>query len=69
MSDEMIVAIVRVALVEPLTRAQIVQRLEADFDPLPFGHLGTLSAAFKRKNFSFRRNRRSLKKSGWRHWL
>ncbi|KVW47310.1 helix-turn-helix domain-containing protein [Burkholderia ubonensis] len=60
LSDEMI------ASVEPLTREQIVQRLETEFGPLPFGHLGTLSVALKREGFTFKRNRLSLKKSATR---
>ncbi|WP_063901152.1 helix-turn-helix domain-containing protein [Burkholderia ubonensis] len=39
LSDEMIAAVVRMESVEPLTREQIVQRLETEFGPLPFGHL------------------------------
>ncbi|RQT73134.1 helix-turn-helix domain-containing protein [Burkholderia cepacia] len=62
LSDEMVAAFVRMASVEPLTREQIVQRLEAEFDPLPFGHLDTLSVALKREGFTFKRNRLSLKK-------
>ncbi|KVP82172.1 transposase [Burkholderia ubonensis] len=63
LSDEMITAVVRMASVEPLTREQIVQRLEAEFGPLPFGHLDTLGVALKREGFTFKRNRLSLKKS------
>ncbi|OXJ21420.1 transposase [Burkholderia sp. HI2714] len=64
LSDEMIAAAVRMASVEPLTREQIVQRLEAEFgSPLPFGHLDTLSVALKREGFTFKRNRLSLKKT------
>ncbi|KAG8148427.1 hypothetical protein BFF94_038105 [Burkholderia catarinensis] len=49
MSDEMIATVVRTASVEPLTGEQIVQRLEAEFGPPPFGHLETLSVALKRR--------------------
>jgi transposase len=66
LSDEMIAAVVRMASAEPLTREQIVQRLEAEFGPLPFGHLDTLSVALKQKGFTFKRNRLSLKKSATR---
>ncbi|WP_321787968.1 hypothetical protein [Burkholderia pyrrocinia] len=63
MSDETISAVVSMASAEPLTREQITQRLEAEFGPLPFGHLDTLSVALKRECFTFKRNRLSLKKS------
>ncbi|KVD59120.1 transposase [Burkholderia ubonensis] len=66
LSDEMIAAVVRMASTEPLTREQIVQRLEAEFGALPFGHLDTLSVALKREGFTFKRNRLSLKKSATR---
>ncbi|KVC93713.1 hypothetical protein BGV71_17705 [Burkholderia ubonensis] len=36
LSDEMIAAVVRMESVEPLSREQIVQRLETEFGPLPF---------------------------------
>ncbi|WP_322245402.1 hypothetical protein [Burkholderia stagnalis] len=45
----MIAAVMRMASVEPLTRDQIVQRLEAEFGSLPLGHLDTLSVALKRE--------------------
>lgn len=63
LSDEMIAAVVRMASAEPLTREQITQRLEAEFGPLPFEHLDTLSVALKREGLTFKRNRLSLKKS------
>ncbi|HHV7525565.1 TPA: helix-turn-helix domain-containing protein [Burkholderia orbicola] len=63
LSDEVIAAVVRVASAEPLTREQINQRLETEFGPLPFEHLDTLSVALKRKGFTFKCNRQSLKKS------
>ncbi|KUY56368.1 MULTISPECIES: helix-turn-helix domain-containing protein [unclassified Burkholderia] len=63
LSDEMIAAVVRMASAEPLTREQITRRLEAEFGPLPFEHLDTLSVALKREGFTFKRNRLSLKKS------
>ncbi|HDR9512260.1 transposase [Burkholderia cepacia] len=63
LSDEMIAAVVRMASAEPLTREQITQCLEAEFGPLPFEHLDTLSVALKREGFTFKCNRLSLKKS------
>jgi transposase len=49
LSDEMIAAVVCTASVEPLTRKQIVQRLEGEFGSLPFGHLDTSSVALNGK--------------------
>ncbi|WP_230960241.1 hypothetical protein [Burkholderia territorii] len=66
LSDEMVALVVRMASAEPLTREQIVQRLEAKFGSLPFGNLDTLSVALKREGFTFKRNRLSLKKSATR---
>ncbi|MGC3030617.1 helix-turn-helix domain-containing protein, partial [Burkholderia sp. DN3021] len=66
LSDEMIATVVRMASGEPLTREQIVQRVEAEFGPLPFGHLDTLSMVLKREGFTFKRNRLSLKKNATR---
>jgi transposase len=66
MSAAMVAAVVRMVSAEPLTRAQIAQRLEAEFGTLPFEHLDTLSAALKREHFTFKRNRFSLKKNAIR---
>lgn len=63
LNAEMVAAAVRMASAEPLTRAQIAQRLEAQFGTLPFEHLDTLSEALKREGFTFKRNRYSLKKN------
>ena len=63
LSPEMVAAAVRYASAESLTRDQIARRLEAEFGPLPFGHLDTLSVALKREDFTFKRNRFSLKKN------
>nr|WP_232447053.1 hypothetical protein [Burkholderia ubonensis] len=58
----MVDAATQIAQTEPLTLGQIAQRLEATFnEPLPC-RLETLSAALKRKDFSFKRNRYALKK-------
>ncbi|WP_423395540.1 hypothetical protein [Burkholderia sp. LMG 21824] len=65
-SDEIVAAIVRVASIKPLTRGQIVQRLAAEFGPLSFGHLDTLSEALERESFTFKRSRLSLRKSATR---
>ncbi|KVD55001.1 transposase [Burkholderia ubonensis] len=57
--DEMVDATAQFVQAEPL----IAQRLDATFnDPLPC-RLETLSAALKRRGFSFKRNRYALKKS------
>jgi hypothetical protein len=50
------------APVGPLTREQIIQRLEAEFGSLPFGHLDSPSVALKREDATFKRNRLPLKK-------
>ncbi|KWH26487.1 hypothetical protein WL99_22205 [Burkholderia cepacia] len=63
LSDEMIETVEYMASAELLTRVQITQRLEAEFGPLPFEHLDTLSVTLKQKGFTFKRNRPSLKKS------
>ncbi|OXJ21078.1 transposase [Burkholderia sp. HI2714] len=63
MNDEMIAAAVRIAAAEPLTRADIFARLEAEFGPLNWHHLDTLSNALKSAGLTFKRNRLSLKKS------
>ncbi|EDO95325.1 hypothetical protein AQ802_00645 [Burkholderia pseudomallei] len=47
LSDELIAAVVRITSSEPLTRVQVVRRLEAEFDLLPLGHLDTLSVTLK----------------------
>lgn len=61
--DEMVDAAAQFAQAGSLTLGQIAQRLEAAFnEPLPC-RLETLSAALKRKGFSFKRNRYALKKS------
>ncbi|KVD53997.1 transposase [Burkholderia ubonensis] len=61
--DEMVAAAAQFAQAGSLTLGQIAQRLEAAFnEPLPC-RLETLSAALKRKGFSFKRNRYALKKS------
>ncbi|WP_232444822.1 helix-turn-helix domain-containing protein [Burkholderia ubonensis] len=61
--DEMADAATQFAQAKPLTLGQIAQRLEATFnEPLPC-RLETLSAALKRKGFSFKHNRYALKKS------
>ncbi|WP_244110189.1 helix-turn-helix domain-containing protein [Burkholderia ambifaria] len=39
LSDEMIAAVVQMASVEPLTREQIVRRLDTEFGPLPTGRV------------------------------
>ncbi|RQR48233.1 transposase [Burkholderia sp. Bp9126] len=61
-NDEMIAVAIRLVSTEPLTREQIVQRLEAQFGATPFEHLDTLSVALKRAGFTYKRNRFSLKK-------
>ncbi|WP_323123668.1 helix-turn-helix domain-containing protein [Burkholderia alba] len=63
LSDEMIGAVVRMASAEPLTREQITQSREAEFGPLPFEHLDTLSVALKREGFTFKRTCLSFKKA------
>lgn len=63
MTDEMIATAMELASTEPLTREQIVQRLEVQFGPMPFVHLDTLSVALKRAGFTYKRNRLSLKKT------
>ncbi|KVG81699.1 hypothetical protein WJ36_13975 [Burkholderia ubonensis] len=61
--DEVVDAAAQFAQAEPLTLGQIAQRLEATFnEPLPC-RLETLSAALKRRGFSFKRNRYALEKS------
>ncbi|KVO33158.1 transposase [Burkholderia ubonensis] len=58
--DEMADAAAQFAQAGPLTLGQIAQRLEATFnEPLPC-RLETLSAALKRRGFSFKRNRWSV---------
>jgi len=59
----MIAAAVRIAAAEPLTRADIFARLEAEFGPLNWYHLDTLSNALKSAGLTFKRNRLSLKKA------
>lgn len=64
MNEEMIEAAVRIASAEPQTRAEIYAKLEAEFGPLSWHHLDTLSNALKSAGLSYKRNRLSLKKSG-----
>ncbi|KVO40117.1 transposase [Burkholderia ubonensis] len=60
LADEMVDAAAQFAQTEPLTLGQIAQRLEATLnEPLPC-RLETLSAALKRRGFSFKRNRWSV---------
>ncbi|WP_155646796.1 helix-turn-helix domain-containing protein [Burkholderia territorii] len=66
LSDEMVAAFVRMVSAEPTTHEPVVQRLEAEFGSLPFGHLDTLSMTLKREVFTFKCNRLSLKKSATR---
>ncbi|KWB38558.1 hypothetical protein WL35_23475 [Burkholderia ubonensis] len=62
LNAEMVAAAVRMASAEPLTRAQIAQRLEEQFGTLPFEHLDTLSETPKRDGFTIKRNRDSFKR-------
>jgi transposase len=62
LSEAMVTTALQAASAEPLTRAQIAQRIEADHGEFPCC-LETLSVALKREGLSFKRNRYSLKKS------
>ncbi|WP_239499090.1 MULTISPECIES: helix-turn-helix domain-containing protein [Paraburkholderia] len=63
LSEAMIATALEVARAEPLTLAQIAQRVQAIHgEPLPC-QIETLGATLKREGFSFKRNRYTLKKS------
>jgi hypothetical protein len=59
----MVATALEVARAEPLTLAQIAQRVQDVLgEPLPC-RIETLGEALKREGFSFKRNRYTLKKS------
>jgi len=63
LSDAMVATALEVARAEPLTLAQIAQRVQAILgEPLPC-QIETLGEALKREGFSSKRNRYALKKS------
>jgi len=63
LSDAMIATALEVARTEPLTFAQIAQRVQAIHgEPLPC-RIETLGETLKSKGFSFKRNRYALKKN------
>ncbi|MCP9270542.1 helix-turn-helix domain-containing protein [Xenorhabdus sp. XENO-1] len=62
MTPEMIATVVDVASAESLTLAQIAQRVEEKHGPLPCT-LETLANTLKKKKFTYKRTRLSLKKT------
>ena len=63
LSDGMVTTALEVARAEPLTLAQIAQRVQdVHGEPLPC-RIETLGEALKRAGFTFKRNRYTLKKS------
>lgn len=66
LSEAMLATAMEVASIESMTLGQIAKRLEVlHGEPMPCA-LETLSVALRRKGFSFKRNRFSLKKSAIR---
>ena len=66
LSEAMVATALEVARAEPLTLAQIAQRVQDVLgEPLPC-RIETLGEALKREGFSFKRNRYTLKKSATR---
>jgi transposase len=66
LSEAMLATAMEVARTQSMTLGQIAKRIEAEHgEPMPCV-LETLSVALRRKGFSFKRNRFSLKKSATR---